>query len=359
MWKHSRADAIYIHIPFCARKCEYCDFLSFNADKYQIDKYIEHLINEIKSYGHNTYDTVYIGGGTPSFIETRHIKAIIESLNITKNPEITIEVNPNSAILEKLYQYRSIGINRLSIGIQSFDDNMLKVLGRLHNAHEATATYANAQKAGFSNISLDLMFALPDESLSQLRNDLDILMGLSPNHFSIYSLIWEEGTPFYDKKAKGVLREADNDLEAAMYEMIIDVAKHNGYHHYEISNFAKDGYQSRHNTKYWQNKPYVGVGLGASGYLGNVRYKNTSSLDEYYAGNIVAEIEEITQDDFEQYEAILALRLLEEGYIPHTEIYIAICHRLEKQGYLVNKNNRYVLSKKGLFVANDVLEEFI
>lgn len=355
-------NAIYIHIPFCIKKCNYCDFLSFDLNSKNISKYVEYLIKEIKMYG-GEYDTIYIGGGTPSTLPLPQIKKIISSLKIKKNAEITMEINPQTVDKEYLQNLRDLGVNRLSIGVQSFNDETLKILGRIHNSYTAIKTYQMAREVGFTNISLDLMFSIPNQDISSVEMDLKKLLSLNPEHFSIYSLIWEENTPFYRYLESGKYSITDNELEAEMYEKIIEIAQENNYIHYEISNFAKEGYESRHNTKYWENKEYVGVGLGASGYFHNKRYKNCVQFSEYYDNidkNIfpIMESENIDKKEKEIYYYILGLRLLQKGIIPKNE-YISICEDLTREKLLEKRNNRYPLSKKGLLLANDVMSRFL
>jgi len=356
-------DAIYIHIPFCINKCQYCDFLSFKSTPYKRREYVEYLKKEIKLYPEFEYDTVYFGGGTPSLLDPFEVKEILELLQIREDSEVTLEVNPKSVDLEKLRAFRNAGINRLSIGVQSFDPYYLKLIGRLHTGIEAEEVYRDARKAGFENVSLDLMFSLPGQSIEDVRKDLVKIAKLRPEHISIYSLIWEEGTPLYEKLLKGELKETDNEIEAEMYELIIDFLKSKGYIHYEVSNFSLPGKEARHNTKYWENKEYLGAGLGASGYIGNQRYKNAVNFEDYY-GKIdnsekpYEEVEVLKEKEKDEYRYILGLRLLEKGVEADKE-YIDKCVELEKKGYLMKKSGRYILTHKGLMIANDVFEEFI
>lgn len=358
-------DAIYIHIPFCVRKCDYCDFLSFQSNSEERKKYVDFLIKEIRLYPKYKYDTVYFGGGTPSLLETEDIKRILAELDICENAEVTLEANPKTIDLKKLKKLKEIGINRISMGVQSFDEKFLKKLGRLHNSQEGIQAYYDAREAGFKNISLDLMFSLPGQSLEEVKKDLYKMIELNPEHFSIYSLIWEPDTKFYEKLESGEYEETDNDLEAQMYEYIIDYSKKMGYHHYEISNFAKSGKEARHNSKYWKNKEYMGVGLGASGYIEGVRYKNKMKFIDYYDSILlgekpILEKEEVDNDMAEEYRHILGLRLLEEGIvISNDEKYQKIYKNLEEKGFIQKKSNRYILTEKGVFLANDVFERFV
>lgn len=358
-------DAIYIHIPFCVKKCDYCDFLSFKSTKEERKKYVDFILKEIELYPKYNYNTVYFGGGTPSLLEPSDVKRILSKLNINENAEVTLEANPKTVDYEKLKGFKEAGINRLSMGIQSFNEKFLKKLGRLHSSHEGEEAYFTARKAGFNNISLDLMFSLPEQTLDEVREDLEKMVSLNPEHFSIYSLIWEPDTKFFEKLEKGEYKETDNDLEASMYEMIIDYSTKMGYEHYEISNFCKKGKEAQHNSKYWRNEEYVGIGIGASGYIDGIRYKNKMKFTDYYDSILIGkkpvlEVEEVSEEMKEEYRHILGLRLLQEGIIPSsTEKYLEIYKELEKDGFIEKKLGRYVLTRKGVFLANDVFEKLI
>ena len=237
--KEKDIDAIYIHIPFCNKKCEYCDFCTFVRMEKEYRRYVDYLIKEIRMYPKLKYDTIYFGGGTPSVLPVEMIREIMDELDWTGNAEITLELNPTDMTLGKLEEIREIGINRLSIGIQSFQNHVLKFIGRQHSSDDAVNVYKMAREAGFENITVDLMFGIPNQSIEDLQKDLEILKKLKPENVSIYSLIWEEGTVFWSKLQKGILSEIDQGVEAQMYEMIIDFFNENGYCHYEISNFAR------------------------------------------------------------------------------------------------------------------------
>lgn len=354
---------MYIHIPFCLNKCNYCDFLSFKSTDEEREKYVTALIKEINMYPKFPLETVYFGGGTPSLLTPEQVNRVLANLDIKENSEVTLEVNPKTVTLEKFKLFKKAGINRVSIGIQSFNDKMLKVLGRLHSSNEGSEAFYLARKAGFDNISLDLMFSLPNQTLDDLKADLNHLFALKPEHFSIYSLIWEEGTDFFAKLEAGIYKETDNDLEASMYELIIEEAKKNGYIHYEISNFCLPGKRAIHNTKYWQNEEYLGIGIGASGYYNNIRYKNVLKIPEYYA-KISDNIKPILEEEFidtnekEIYEYILGLRVIPDGIVPKGK-YIDLCNKLVDDGFLIRDNLRYTLSSKGVLMANDVFDKFI
>lgn len=355
--------AMYIHIPFCLNKCNYCDFLSFKSTDEEREKYVDAIICEINMYPKFPLETVYFGGGTPSLLTSEQISRILNNLNIKSSAEITLEVNPKTVTLEKLKLFKKAGINRISIGIQSFNDETLKLLGRLHSSAEGEEAFHLARKAGFENISLDLMFSLPNQTLDDLKSDLTHLFSLKPEHFSIYSLIWEEGTDFFAKLEAGIYKETDNDLEASMYELIINEAKKNGYIHYEISNFCLPEKRAIHNTKYWKNEEYLGIGIGASGYYQDIRYKNILKIPEYYArisNNIKPILEEefIDSNEKELYEYILGLRIIPDGIVPKGK-YIDLCDSLVNSGFLIKDNSQYNLSRKGILMANDVFSKFI
>ncbi|MBN1469354.1 MAG: radical SAM family heme chaperone HemW [Fusobacteriaceae bacterium] len=355
-------DAIYIHIPFCMKKCAYCDFHSFEGKLDESKRYVDYLIKDFKNWPTYEYDTIYFGGGTPSLLDPDEIGRILKEMNYNKNSEITLELNPATANLNKLKAFKKNGINRLSIGIQSFNDDILTTLGRLHSSEKAINTFNNARDAGFDNISIDLMFAVPGQGIDELKKDLETIKLLNPDHISIYSLIWEEGTPFWDMLQKGILKECDNDLEADMFELIIDTLKDMGYVHYEISNFSKPNMEARHNSKYWENKEYIALGIGASFYTNNFRGKNVLSFNKYYEAIDNSEkpwLEKEEIFDKKEYEYMLGLRLLNKGILPTENKIIDLCQKLENDGFLKKYENRYILTRKGLFLGNSVFEKFL
>lgn len=350
-------DAIYIHIPFCNKKCEYCDFCTFVRMEKEYRRYVDYLIKEIRMYPKLKYDTIYFGGGTPSVLPVEMIREIMDELDWTGNAEITLELNPTDMTLGKLEEIRKIGINRLSIGIQSFQNHVLKFIGRQHSSDDAVNVYKMAREAGFENITVDLMFGIPNQSIEDLQKDLEILKELKPENVSIYSLIWEEGTVFWSKLQKGILSEIDQDVEAQMYEMIIEFFNENGYCHYEISNFARidgnfegnisinENFKSqklenkfleniedfemiekrqknggRHNLKYWRNKKFIGVGMSAAAYYGENRHSNVRTFNKYYkfldSEKLPIDentVEIVDEAESEKLKKILGLRLIQEG----------------------------------------------
>ena len=287
---------IYIHIPFCQHKCDYCDFVSFSNKQEFIENYIEAIKKEINNYFRNTtlleiytVTTIYIGGGTPSYINSKYICEIMHVLeeNLKENMvkledmEITIEVNPGTVNKEKLEQYRKAKINRLSIGLQSTNNGMLKQIGRIHTYEQFLETYQMAKAVGFDNINVDLMIGLPNQTIEDIKRSLQEIVQLNPTHISVYSLIIEEGTVIAQKIENHQLQEMDEELERNMYWYVKNTLELNGYTHYEISNFAKEGKESKHNMNCWRQKEYIGIGLAAHSYLNYVRYTNTSEMEQY------------------------------------------------------------------------------
>lgn len=363
---------LYIHIPFCKHKCDYCDFVSFSNKENLVEQYIQALIEEIKMENLEQYSikTIYIGGGTPSFIDSKYIEQILSKVNIENTEEITIEVNPGAVTKEKLEDYKSFGINRLSIGLQSTDNKMLKQIGRIHNYEQFLETYNLVREVGFKNINVDLMIGLPNQTIKNIETDLKNIIKLNPEHISVYSLILEEGTPL-EKKIK--LKEfvlPEDDLERKMYWKVKNALEEAGYIHYEISNFAKPGLQSKHNMDCWNQKEYIGVGLAAHSYLNKKRYANTNNLNEYLENfkdnRIINEIQ--TEDDQQKEYMILGLRKIEGVNIQNFKnkfmenpIYL---YRVELDKLVKNKlieidTNYIKLTTKGIDLANLVWEEFL
>ena len=281
--------SLYIHIPFCKRKCLYCDFPSFSGCEAEYGDYISALEKELGFCSEQLrdcrIDTVFIGGGTPTVLPVkmlgRIMDTVLERYNVSADAEITAEANPGTLNRQLLKEMKSMEINRLSMGVQAWQDRLLKSLGRIHSIKEFLQNYLEAREEGFQNINLDLMFSLPDQSLENWRETLEGAISLYPEHISAYSLIIEEGTPFYDMERKGLIREADEGLDREMYYMARELLEKNGYHQYELSNFAREGTESRHNKIYWQDEQYVGFGLGAHSYLGEERFHNTYDLKKY------------------------------------------------------------------------------
>ena len=367
---------LYVHIPFCVRKCQYCDFLSGPSDEETKDRYIEALLKEIRAAEHTEdYEivSVFIGGGTPSALKAEAIASIMRTLQekffFCEDAEVTIEANPGTVDPEKLTIYRNVGINRLSLGLQSTDAEELKLLGRIHSYEEFLKSYEWAREAGFSNINIDLMFAIPGQCYEGWIENLRMVAALGPEHISAYSLIIEEGTPFSRKK----LDLPDEDTEYRMYEDVAVVLKEYGYHQYEISNYAKAGCECRHNEGYWQRKDYLGLGLGAASLLGKERFSNTSDMQEYLKNSSAPEKiqknwELLTREDEMAEFMFLGLRMtqgvskkeFQEYFGTAIEnIYGEVLKKYKKQGLLLEESGRIFLSREGIHVSNAVMADFL
>lgn len=313
---------IYIHIPFCKKKCFYCDFTAFQNLESWIDSYFENLKKEIILYQKNMnveVDSIYIGGGTPTYVDYHYIIELVEILknfDLSNVKEFTIEANPNSLTLEKLKAYKKLGINRISLGVQSFDDKVLKNIGRDHNKEIVLKDIENIRKAGFDNISLDMILNLPGGNFYSIKNDLEIIKKINPEHLSYYSLILEKGSHFYSLYKKDKLKLMDDDLERDIFSYIEKYLKNLSLNRYEISNFSKKGFESYHNKKYWSEGGYLAFGLGASGFLSNVRYNNVKNFVKYEKlineGKFPIEFREfISKDEREKEYIIFKLREVE------------------------------------------------
>ncbi len=287
---------IYIHIPFCVRKCNYCAFLSFEAETSPRTEYAEAVVKEIarrgEELGHPDIDTIYVGGGTPSVLDVSQMRDIMhevgKAFRIKEGAEITIEANPatlgrkDGVMLAKMQAYKYMGFNRLSMGVQSMDNDRLHFLGRIHTPENIERDMDIVRRKGFYNVNLDMMFSVPSESKEDAMEDLEKILRFDPEHISCYSLQIEEGTPFAAMMESGEISEIPDEEDRDTYHKICARLREAGYEHYEISNFAKAGYRSQHNSLYWNMDDYIGIGLGASGFVNGVRYKNTSDFDEYF-----------------------------------------------------------------------------
>ncbi len=358
---------LYIHVPFCRRRCNYCDFTSY-ADKYGlVSDYFDKVISEIKSHKKYSVDTIYFGGGTPSSVDSEFIGKVLDAayyhFDVINDAEITIEVNPDSADAQKLKAYKSMGINRISMGAQSFCDDELKMLGRLHNSDLIGEKYNLIRSVGFDNVSLDLMFGLPGQSVKKLQYSIDSILSLSPEHISCYGLKVEEGTPFYADLTCGKFSPLDEDGFADLYEYMCNSLVAAGYVQYEISNFCIKGRQSRHNSRYWKCHEYIGVGAGASSYLDGVRSKNTSPLLTYHN-----EVEEILSpvDKMSEF-MILGLRMTDEGVSIKefqdrfgADVYDIFGKQLKKYSRFITLDGDVLkLTKEAYYISNAVLSEFL
>ena len=369
---------IYVHIPFCKRKCAYCDFISFSEKARLIEKYVEALKREINKckIGKEDYmvKTIYFGGGTPSFIESKYIVEILEVIkekfNISKNAEITIEINPGTVTEEKLKDYYDVGINRISFGLQSTNSQLLKLVGRIHSYSSFLEGYNLARKTGFKNINVDLMIGLPVQTLKDVQKDLSRIIELNPEHVSVYSLILEEGTRIEEKIKNKELYLPSEKLERKMYWEVKNKLEEAGYIHYEISNFAKPGYESKHNLSCWNQEEYLGFGLAAHSYFNNVRYSNTDDFEEYFDWPENSKIihERQTDEDRQKEFMLLGLRKIEGVAISDFKnkfienpiyLYRESLNKLVTQGLIKIDIDSIKLTDRGIDLANLVWEEFV
>ena len=364
---------VYVHIPFCMQKCYYCDFVSFANHEAIQKEYFKELKNEIKDFfSKNEYEisTIYIGGGTPSVVDSSFIKEILELIPQNNADEITIEVNPGTVDINKLKVYKEVGINRLSIGLQSTHDRLLKQIGRIHNFEDFLNTYNMAKDIGFDNINVDLMIGLPNQSIQDIKQSLEIITNLEPKHISVYSLIVEENTKMADLIASNVLQLPDEELERNMYWYVKNYLELKGYNHYEISNFAIKGYESKHNLDCWNQEEYIGFGLAAHSYLNNTRFSNTDVLNKYLNKGWKNKTIQEEQDEIsKQYEyMLLGLRKIEGISIQKFKekfgenplfLFRNELNKLVDEGLLIVENDSIKLTNKGLDLANLVWEEFV
>ena len=367
---------LYVHIPFCVRKCQYCDFLSGPSDEETKDRYIEALLKEICAAEHTEdYEivSVFIGGGTPSALKAEAIASIMRTLQeqffFCEDAEVTIEANPGTVDLEKLTIYRNVGINRLSLGLQSTDAEELKLLGRIHSYEEFLKSYEWAREAGFSNINIDLMFAIPGQTGEAWRQHLYQVAELNPEHISAYSLIIEEGTPFAEQN----LDLPDEDTEYQMYEDTAEILERYGYRQYEISNYAKQGYMCRHNAGYWQRREYLGFGLGASSLYGGMRFSNTHQMQEYLKESrnpdqIRKDVTVLSRNERIEEFMFLGLRMtegisekkFEENFdVRLMDVYGDILQKYEETGFMEHIETKWRLTRKGIHVSNHILADFL
>ena len=367
---------LYVHIPFCVRKCQYCDFLSGPSDEETKDRYIEALLKEIRAAEHTeNYEivSVFIGGGTPSALKAEAIASIMRTLQeqffFCEDAEVTIEANPGTVDLEKLTIYRNVGINRLSLGLQSTDAEELKLLGRIHSYEEFLKSYEWAREAGFSNINIDLMFAIPGQTGEAWRQHLYQVAELNPEHISAYSLIIEEGTPFAEQN----LDLPDEDTEYQMYEDTAEILERYGYRQYEISNYAKQGYMCRHNAGYWQRLEYLGFGLGASSLYGGMRFSNTHQMQEYLKESrnpdqIRKDVTVLSRNEQIEEFMFLGLRMtegisekkFEENFdVRLMDVYGDILQKYEETGFMEHIETKWRLTRKGIHVSNHILADFL
>ena len=367
---------IYIHIPFCIRKCDYCDFLSGPSEPEEQADYVQALLREIQAVEEGegrSVSSIFIGGGTPSVLDERLLGDILREIRnrfkMEEDAEITIEVNPGTANIGKLQAYREMGINRLSIGLQSPEDRELKILGRIHNYGQFLETYQEARTVGFDNINIDLMSAIPDQTYEGWVKNLRTVAELEPEHISAYSLIVEEGTPFAARK----LNLPDEDTEYNMYEATAQILKEYGFEQYEISNYARKGRECRHNVGYWTRQDYLGFGLGASSLYGKERFANTADMKKYLENSrnpekIREKEPSLTREDEMAEFMFLGLRMTKGISKADFQrcfgctiesVYGEVLEKYESMELLLEKDGRIFLSREGIHVSNSIMAEFL
>lgn len=372
---------LYVHIPFCVKKCGYCDFLSWCGTSEEKETYVQALLKEIESYrefarGYRV-STVFVGGGTPSVLEAGQMEGVLgniqEVFELEKKPEITLEMNPGTVTEEKLQCYKENGVNRLSIGLQSVKNEKLEVLGRIHSYEEFLESYELARKAGFTNISVDLISSIPGQKLEEWKEELAALSALSPEHISVYQLIIEAETPFYEKYAEHEELLPDEEESREIYLWTGSFLKEQGYEQYEISNYAKPGKESRHNLKYWERGDYLGLGLGAASMVRNIRMSNTKDMKTYLerCGQPKTMREDVRfLEEARQMEEFMFLGLRKTRGVSRKEfrrifgqemdmVYEKALHKCLENGMLKEHKDRVYLSEEGVLLSNAVLSEFL
>ena len=366
----------YVHIPFCTQICYYCDFSKVFIKNQPVDSYLEHLLEEFRSYDIQKLSTLYIGGGTPTALSAPQLEVLLDGL--TKNldlsvlEELTIEANPGDLDADKIAVLKNSAVNRVSLGVQTFDDKMLKKIGRSHLEKDIYENIDRLKLAGFDNISIDLIYALPGQTMEQVKENVAKAIGLDIPHMSLYSLILENHTVFMNRMRRGKLPLPKEELEAEMFEYIIAELERAGFEHYEISNFSKSGFESRHNLMYWDNAEYYGIGAGASGYVNGVRYKNHGPIRHYLnaveEGNARITEEHLSQKEQMEEEMFLGLRKKSGVSMARFEekfgrsfdgLYGEIVRELVQQGLMQIEGDRVRMTKRGLFLGDTVAERFI
>lgn len=372
----TKPTSAYVHIPFCTQICYYCDFSKVFIKNQPVDSYLEHLIEEYDSYDIKKLRTLYIGGGTPTALSAPQLAFLLEKLtdklDLSYLEELTIEANPGDLDQEKIAVLKDSPVNRVSLGVQTFNDRMLKQIGRSHLEKDIYENIANLKKAGFDNISIDLIYALPKQTMEDVKINVAKAIALDIPHMSLYSLILENHTVFMNRMRRGKLPLPKEDLEAEMFEYIIAELEKAGLEHYEISNFSKPGFESRHNLMYWDNAEYYGIGAGASGYVNGVRYKNHGPIRHYLeaveAGNARVQEEVLTLKEQMEEEMFLGLRKksgvskkrFEEKFgLSFEDQYGAVVSELTERGLLVPDRDIVRMTKQGLFWGDTVAEKFI
>lgn len=373
--------SIYIHIPFCKKKCLYCDFPSFSGCENIYEDYVNSLVSELYGnageYSEYEIATIFIGGGTPTVLSPKQLGRILDMVlskyNVRNDAEITIEANPGTVNAQIFKELKSMYVNRLSFGVQAWQNSLLTSLGRIHDNETFVRNFNEAREVGFKNISCDLMFSLPNQTLSDWEETLEKIMRLNPEHISAYSLIIEDGTPFKEMYEKGMFKATDEAFDREMYYLAKEMLQDKGYNQYEISNFAKQGFESRHNIVYWNTKEYLGFGLGAHSYIRGERFHNTYAMSDYInaKGNIIRlreEIETLSKEEKIEEFMFMGLRMTEGISISEFKkrfnsdveyVFKDSVDYLIDQKLLYKKDDTLALTDKGIDLSNFVFEKFI
>ena len=373
--------SLYIHLPYCASKCRYCDFVSVVGDETEIIYYLRLLEKEIGLYrnlmNNRSIKTIFFGGGTPSLISGQEMKrlmrAIKDAFNIMPEAEISVEANPGQMDSCKLHDYRESGINRISFGLQAIQDPLLKILGRRHNAEVFSQQIMKARQEGFRNINADVIFGIPGQDMEDWIETIHYLTSMEVPHLSCYGLTYEEGTRLFQMMKAGIIDPLDEDLEWLMFRKTIEILQGRGYVHYEISNYSKPGYQCRHNLAYWRNEEYLALGMAAHGYLNGIRYQNTEEFKDYESmlnqkTYPVSVRDRVSEDEFIKETMFLGLRLregisLKEFQKKHNQSCLRLFDKeiqeLIQQKLLWKDKDRIKLTEKGFDLANKVLVRFV
>ena len=372
----AKPSSAYVHIPFCTQICYYCDFSKVFIKNQPVDAYLEHLIQETRSYEIGKLRTLYIGGGTPTALSAQQLAYLLTELSkvmdLSELEEFTIEANPGDLDPDKIAVLKDSQVNRVSLGVQTFDNKMLKKIGRSHQEQDIYDNIHHLKQAGFDNISIDLIYALPGQTMDQVKENVAKAIDLNIPHMSLYSLILENHTVFMNRMRRGKLPLPKEELEAEMFEYIIEELEKAGFEHYEISNFSKPGFESRHNLVYWDNAEYYGLGAGASGYVDGIRYKNHGPIRHYLeaveAGKARITEEHLTLEEKMEEELFLGLRKktgvskvrFEEKFgVSFDQRYGQVVASLTEQGLLVPDDKQVRMTKRGLFLGDTVAEKFI
>ena len=372
----AKPSSAYVHIPFCTQICYYCDFSKVFIKNQPVDAYLEHLIQETRSYEIGKLRTLYIGGGTPTALSAQQLAYLLTELpkvmDLSEVEEFTIEANPGDLDPDKIAVLKKSQVNRVSLGVQTFDNKMLKKIGRSHQEQDIYDNIRHLKQAGFDNISIDLIYALPGQTMDQVKENVAKAIDLDIPHMSLYSLILENHTVFMNRMRRGKLPLPKEELEAEMFEYIIEELEKAGFEHYEISNFSKPGFESRHNLVYWDNAEYYGLGAGASGYVDGIRYKNHGPIRHYLeaveAGKARITEEHLTLEEKMEEELFLGLRKktgvskvrFEEKFgVSFDQRYGQVVASLTEQGLLVPDDKQVRMTKRGLFLGDTVAEKFI